>query len=294
MAGGTLAYATQRAIVPWWSFTKTVIAAATLALVREGELELDAPFEGRGFSLRLLLQHRAGVANYGGLRQYHEAVDAGAEPWSAAELLERCQADTLLFAPGAGFAYSNIGYLMLRQMLERVCDAPLGDALRRLVLAPLDIEATLLRETPPPGRAMPGHVMPGHVIPGLRAGYNPGWVYHGLLCGPLDQAALLLQQLMTGDFLPPALRDEMCAGIEVGPSLPSRPFRQPAYGLGTMVDAGEPGFVGHTGGGPDSAIAVYFAPATQRAAAVFGPYEQADAVETRAATLILDDGDAGA
>ncbi|MGE0154495.1 MAG: serine hydrolase domain-containing protein [Reyranellaceae bacterium] len=281
MAGGTLAYATQRAPVPWWSFTKTAIAAAILTLVRDGELELDAPFEGRGFSLRLLLQHRAGIANYGGLPAYHAAVAAGEAPWSAEELLERCQADALLFAPGTGFAYSNIGYLMLRRMLEQVCDCPLGDALRLLVLAPLDIEATLLSEKLPPGRTMSG----------LRAGYDPGWVYHGLLCGPLDQAALLLRRLMSGDFLPASLREEMCAGVGVGPAMPDRPFRQPAYGLGTMVDLAA-GFVGHTGGGPDSAIAVYFSPATQRAAAVFGPSDAADAVETRAATLILDDGEA--
>lgn len=280
MAGDTLAYATQRAAVPWWSFTKTVMAAATLALVRDGALALDAPFEGRGFSLRHVLQHRAGIANYGGLRDYHEAVDGGEASWSDDVLLQRCDADTLLFAPGAGFAYSNIGYLMLRRMLERVCAAPLDDALRRLVLAPLDIEATLLQEKLPPGR----------VLPGLRAGYHPGWVYHGLLCGTLDQAALLLQRLMSGDFLPLALRDEMRAGIGVGPALPGRPFRQPAYGLGTMVDL-DTGLAGHTGGGPDSAIAVYHAPSTQRTAAVFGAYDAADAVEMRAATLVLDDAD---
>ena len=60
--------------VPWWSFTKTLIAAAALALVRDGALRLDDRLPGRPYSLRLLLQHRAGLSDYGGLKSYHDAV----------------------------------------------------------------------------------------------------------------------------------------------------------------------------------------------------------------------------
>ena len=63
-------------IVPWWSFTKTLIAAAALALARDGALRLDDRLPGRSYSLRLLLQHRAGLADYGGLKRYHDAVSA--------------------------------------------------------------------------------------------------------------------------------------------------------------------------------------------------------------------------
>ncbi len=31
--------------VPWWSFTKSVLAAAALVLVRDGVLVLDEPFD---------------------------------------------------------------------------------------------------------------------------------------------------------------------------------------------------------------------------------------------------------
>ena len=47
----------SEAIVPWWSFTKTVIAAAALVLVRDGKLLLDTPVTGKPFTLRQLLQH---------------------------------------------------------------------------------------------------------------------------------------------------------------------------------------------------------------------------------------------
>ena len=66
--------------VPWWSFTKTVMAAAALVLVARGRLDLDGPVPGRPFVLRHLLQHTAGIASYGGLAAYHEAVGRGEPP----------------------------------------------------------------------------------------------------------------------------------------------------------------------------------------------------------------------
>ena len=53
--------------VPWWSFSKTVIATAALALVRDGCLTLDELLPDRPYTLRQLLQHRAGLTEYGRL-----------------------------------------------------------------------------------------------------------------------------------------------------------------------------------------------------------------------------------
>ena len=49
--------------VPWWSFTKTILAAASLRLVAQGRLELDKPVAGKPYTLRYLLQHRAGLGD---------------------------------------------------------------------------------------------------------------------------------------------------------------------------------------------------------------------------------------
>src|SRR5262249_43317573 len=80
---------------PWWSFTKTVIAAAALALVRDGRLALDAPLPGRQFTLRQLLRHQAGVAEYGAIADYRAAVARDEEPWPVATLLARAEAERL-------------------------------------------------------------------------------------------------------------------------------------------------------------------------------------------------------
>ena len=103
---------------PWWSLTKAALAAGALVLVAGGRLELDASLAGRPFTLRQLLQHTAGLPDYGGLPAYHEAVARRAEPWSADELLRRVSSDTLLFSPGQGWAYSNVGYFFVRRLIE--------------------------------------------------------------------------------------------------------------------------------------------------------------------------------
>ena len=81
--------------VPWWSYGKTVLASAALALVAQGRLQLDEPVHGKPFTLRHLLGHRAGLRCYGGLRAYHEAVAAGEQPWDVKEMLRRVDAGTL-------------------------------------------------------------------------------------------------------------------------------------------------------------------------------------------------------
>jgi CubicO group peptidase (beta-lactamase class C family) len=40
--------------VPWWSFTKLVVATAALKLVELELLDLDKPLPGRAFTLRQL------------------------------------------------------------------------------------------------------------------------------------------------------------------------------------------------------------------------------------------------
>lgn len=257
------------AIVPWWSFTKTALAAAALALVRDGLLALDAPMPGRAFSLRQLLQHRAGVANYGGLPAYHDAVDRGDAPWPMAVLLEKTAAERPHTRPGTGFSYSNIGYAFVRQAIERATGTDLDTALQRLLIAPLGIARTRLLT----GRG-------ADPIVGIRRGYDAGWVYHGLLVGPLRSAVLLLHRLLRGDLLPPPLLAAMTAGLPVGAAIPGRPWTQPAYGLGLMCGDSRHGRVaGHTGGGPDSAIAIYDG---ARASGAFATGDDANAIEDRA------------
>src|SRR5262249_8586536 len=95
---------------------------------------------------------------------------------------------------------------------------------------------------------------------GNRAGYDPRWVYHGLLIGTPGDAVRFLHSLMTGSVLPPALLKEMTVRHPIGDRpLPGRPWQTTGYGLGLMIGrmAGAGTAVGHSGSGPGSICAVY-------------------------------------
>ncbi len=264
--------------VPWWSFTKTVIAAAALALARDGRLALDRSLPG-GYTLRQLLQHRAGLPDYGPLAAYHAAVARHEDAWPATLLLERANAQRLIYPPGTGWAYSNIGYLFVRRLIEETTGEHLGATLSALVLQPLDIGHARFAATRADLEGVTG-----------VSDYDPGWVYHGLVVGPLADAALLLHRLMTGKLLPPHLLSAMCTRHPLDVPTAGRPWLAPGYGLGLMTGniAGGGIVAGHTGSGPGSVVAIYHALEGPHVctAATFLPGDDQGAVESGCFALL--------
>jgi CubicO group peptidase (beta-lactamase class C family) len=237
--------------VPWWSFTKTVLAIACLRLVESGLLVLDEPMAGERFNLRQLLRHEDGLPDYGLVSRYHEDVAAGEPPWPVDRLLAVLDADRPRYEPGTDWAYSNsnVGYLKVGRLIEHASGLTLAAALRRLVFAPAGLKTARLAATPADLAS---------VRMGSASDYHPGWVYHGLVTGTVADAARLLWALTTGGLL----RPETLAAMVEGRPLPQ--FRganhpDPAYGLGLMLWANNPldHPLGHSGEGPGSRIAVY-------------------------------------
>jgi D-alanyl-D-alanine carboxypeptidase len=270
--------------LPWWSFTKTVLAAAALALVAQDRLSLDEPVRGQRFTLRQLLQHRAGLSDYASLLAYHKAVEARELPWSTEEMMQKVQADALIFEPGIGWGYSNVGYLLVRQLIEEATGEALDQALRRLIFNPLGIEGVKVATTPDELK---------HTAWGNASGYHPGWVFHGLLIGTASNAALFLDRLLAGTLLPAPLLMAMLEAHPLAFADPERPWRSTSYGLGLMIGIGEPPgrYIGHTGGGPGSTSAIYHHTSecstgnTCRTAAAFAQINAPGAVERRALSL---------
>lgn len=235
--------------VPWWSFGKTIIAATALRLVEQRRLSLDALLGG--YTLRQLLRHEAGLTDYGGLAAYHHAVAAGEQPWSTPQMLAHAGADRLIHAPGSGWAYSNIGYQKVRDLIEDAHGDDLGVAAQALVFDPLGVVGARLAMRP---LDLAGIEM------GADRRYDPGWVYHGLFVGPLSAAAALLDRLMVPASSPLsessliAMRETYALQQYATP-----PWTTPAYGLGLMCSATKHGWAveGHTGGGPGTHVAVY-------------------------------------
>ena len=237
------------ALFPWWSITKPVLAAAALRLADKGLISLDDFYNGRPYTIRQLLQHTAGLNNYGG-PAYRDAVAAGDPVWPVAELLARVNAERLIFTPGRDWAYSNVGYIFVRQLIEETAGLAIDEALRVLVFGPMGIERTRI--------AMTREDMK-QTYWGNPDGYDPRWVYHGLLIGPPSDAVDFLRRLFSGTFLSEGARSAMKTMHALGGTIAGRPWTKIGYGLGLMMgEMGDPGTVfGHSGVGHDCVSSLY-------------------------------------
>lgn len=259
-----------------YSITKTIIATIVLGLVEDRVLALDDPIGevlpelpfDTPVSIRQLLNHTGGLPDYGESAAYRDAVrDHPEAPWTADEFLQRTLGEGLLYMPGHGWRYSNIGYLLLRLLLERETGLTFPQVIRHYLalpagldaLAAIDSLAGMSALTPGYGTPTDDEGAPENVI----ARYHPGWVSHGLATATAPELARYLDLLFGGEWLGAASLGEMMTPVPVTTSHPW--MTKPSYGLGLMMDpANRFGVVaGHTGGGPGYATAAYRFPDVQ-------------------------------
>jgi D-alanyl-D-alanine carboxypeptidase len=130
-----------------FSVTKTVTAVAVLQLVDRGLVELDAPastylphFPYRGgITVRHLLSHSAGIPNPLPLRwthlpEEHPSFDSRSffEPVFAAH-------SKTTAAPNRRMKYSNLGYVLLGQIIESVSGVSYEEYVTRNILEPIGL-----------------------------------------------------------------------------------------------------------------------------------------------------------
>ena len=262
-----------------YSITKTFTAVLFLLLQEEGRLTLDDSLArwfpritgAEQISLRHLLNHTAGIPDYGGLRAYHEAVRSSPEtPWS----FERFAAETfdqgLSFPPGAGWAYSNPGYMLLKKIAEEVAGASSANLISDRIARPLGLRRTSVPESvedlsplaPASSRAL---ALDG-TLRDVRRHYHPGWVSHGVVASTPSEIVCFLDALSSGRLVSRPSLEEMIELVSV-PGPAAQPWGKPSYGLGVMADPASPwGLVwGHNGGGPGYSASAFHAPALQGA-----------------------------
>jgi D-alanyl-D-alanine carboxypeptidase len=237
-----------------YSVTKPVISAAYLLLAAEGAVDLDAsavPGDTRfAVSLRRLLTHTSGIPDYGRLPEYRATVSSSpSRPWSDEEFLARALTLGRDFEPGAGWAYSNTGYLLLRRVLDS--HGGLASLLPALGFA----DAQVAEDLSALDRAVPAvSTTIGDGRHGVAGRYHPCWVGHRTL-------VTTARDLHAFWIRPPSAFLDPATHVPVGFETPGF-FDDPAYGLGVMTDARSPlGLViGHGGGGPGYSAGVFAAP----------------------------------
>lgn len=129
-----------------FSVTKTFTAAAVVKLSLEGKVSLDAPISryvpelanGRATpTVRQVLAHTAGYANPIPMAWVHLAEDHArfdGQAFVDRMIREHGKAER---APGEKFAYSNVGYVFLGEVIRRVSGRPYTQYVEEELIAPL-------------------------------------------------------------------------------------------------------------------------------------------------------------
>lgn len=267
-----------------YSITKSFVAALVLLLAEDGWLALDdrlakwfpAVARASDISLRQLLNHTAGIPDYGGIRAYHDGVKAApTAPWSFQRFAEETFAKGLAFEPGSGWGYSNPGYMLLKAIVERVHGSSLRDAIARRITGPLELTRTFVVEsigdlgTLAP--ALSTAMSPDGSVRDVRMHYHPGWVSHGVVASTATDIARFFDALFGERLFSRESLHEMTRLVAVYSSRPALSpgsedgarNGEPSYGLGLMGDpASSFGLLlGHNGGGPGYNASAFHAPA---------------------------------
>jgi CubicO group peptidase (beta-lactamase class C family) len=184
------------------SVSKPVTALAVLELVDRGLLDLDAPVapllafaipehpilarrpgQRRAVTVRLLLQHRSGIAGRGTTPTSNSAMAPADKGGGSLRFLQRRGVDlpsiaqswagtakstpiTLTYPPGTAVSYSGAGYLVLQHLVEQVTGRSFDDHLSPLLPRLGAPEATFALHSPPGSTLARGHDTNGRSLPG--------------------------------------------------------------------------------------------------------------------------------
>lgn len=167
------------------SNTKTFVAAATLRLVEEQRLDLDDPvsellsqefleiiesdgYDPAAITVRHLLTHTSGLFDYADSETYGDTIFADPyRRWTRVEQLRGAVAWGEPYGvPGEVYRYSDTGYILLGEIVERTTGQSLASALRSLIgYEALGLESTWFEtlEEKPAGSKERAHQYLGHI-----------------------------------------------------------------------------------------------------------------------------------
>ncbi|GAB7039785.1 MULTISPECIES: serine hydrolase domain-containing protein [Catenuloplanes] len=245
------------------SNTKTFTSVILLQLVGEGRLRLDDTVErwlpgvvtgngndGSAITVRQLLRHESGLANYTDYLALQTPADFEAhryDHWEDEDLVRLAVAHPPLFAPGTSWSYSNTNYTVAGMVIERVTGKPWHAHLRQRILKPAGMTQTFFPGDDPD---LPHpHAQAYESFPDVPRYDTTRWnvtaagAAGGLVSTPTD-LSLFWQALRQGRLLRPAEFREMHRTVPLGED-------GSGYGLGVFRTPSECGDLwGHDGGVP--------------------------------------------
>ena len=147
------------------SVTKQFTAMAIMMLAERGKLSVsdpickylpDCPAAWQPITVRNLLTHTSGIPNY---TSFPDFAKTTISPITNAEMNGLLKDKPLEFAPGEKFAYTNSGYYVLGEIIEKVSGKTYADFLQENIFTPLGMKQT-------------GYDNPLQIIKNRAAGYQ--------------------------------------------------------------------------------------------------------------------------
>lgn len=146
----------------WASITKTFTAIAIMQLRDHGKLQVDDPVVKyipelaavhdswgpvSAITIRQLLTHSAGFRNstwpWGGDKPWHPF-----EPTQWSQIVAMLPYTEVEFQPGSRYSYSNLGYVFLGQIIERLSGDDYEVYVDKNILKPLEMYASYFDKSP--------------------------------------------------------------------------------------------------------------------------------------------------
>ncbi|MGW6978364.1 serine hydrolase domain-containing protein [Streptomyces sp. NPDC054932] len=224
------------------STTKTFTAVVVLQLVAEGKVGLDdnvdthlpglvrgEGIDGRGITVRELLQHTSGIPDY------EKEVDNAflqrryLEPRDILDIALRKKAD---FAPGKSWAYSNTNYVLAGLIVQKVTGRPLAEEIDKRVVRAVGLRHTYfptagdttVRERHPRGYRQESAGAPWRDVTDIDP--SASWAA-GQMISTNSDLNRFYTALLAGDLLEDAQLAEMRTTVPLGNT-------GAGYGLGIM------------------------------------------------------------
>ncbi|MEL7110460.1 MAG: serine hydrolase domain-containing protein [Pseudomonadota bacterium] len=269
------------------SVTKPITAAAVLDLAEREELSLDGSIDqffpefprAEEISVRQLLAHTSGLANWWGRLPADVPADFmdRSEPHRALASMR----DAFLFEPGTMRSYSNSGYVLLGEIIEKVAGTKYEDWVNGALLSRCGASGMILERTGDMGSNWAtGYYPSGEPVtetpmPFAAGGYRSNLhdilafsdaLFHGQLLSSSSLSDMVTQaRVNDGRLVQDAMYDASDAPAEAWPQNTT----EFGYGLGinTWVQSGER-FYSHSGLIDGFSAYLIHAPRTQTTVAV--------------------------
>lgn len=138
------------------SLSKQFVAASIALLIQEGKLSFETPLasffpEAKKYGDTLKIKHLIYFTS--GLTEYTSLKRASGMPWFSFDYFTTDEAiatslgvPALKFEPGAQWDYSNIDYMLLAKIVEKVSGEPLRKFLQDHIFDPLGMKDSLLND----------------------------------------------------------------------------------------------------------------------------------------------------